>query len=86
MKRGNKMTATMLDMEFIIADQLTPAQLMEGDYISVNGEIVYVESVTDDATGDTYYVTVTNDFSEDEVIEYNYQDKVTLYALIDLEE
>ena len=76
----------MLDMEFIIADQLTPAQLMEGDYISVNGEIVYVESVTDDATGDTYYVTVTNDFSEDEVIEYNYQDKVTLYALIDLEE
>ena len=80
------MTATMLDMEFIIADQLTPAQLMEGDYISVNGEIVYVESVTDDATGDTYYVTVTNDFSEDEVIEYNYQDKVTLYALIDLEE
>ena len=80
------MTATMLDMEFIIADQLTPAQLMEGDYISVNDEIVYVESVTDDATGDTYYVTVTNDFSEDEVIEYNYQDKITLYALTDLED
>jgi hypothetical protein len=80
------MTATMLDMEFIVADQLTPAQLMEGDYISVNNEIVYVESVTDDATGDTYYVTVTNDFSEDEVIEYNYQDKITLYALTDLED
>ena len=76
----------MLDMEFIVADQLTPAQLMEGDYISVNNEIVYVESVTDDATGDTYYVTVTNDFSEDEVIEYNYQDKITLYALTDLED
>ena len=80
------MTATMLDMEFIIADQLTPDQLLEGDYIGVNGEVVYVEAIEDDATGDTYYVTITNDFSESEVIEYNYQDKITLYALTDLEE
>jgi hypothetical protein len=84
--RGTKMPATMLNMDFILADQLTPDQLLEGDYIKVNGEIVYVESITDDATGDTYYVTVTDDFSESDVIEFNYNTKIELYVLIDSDE
>jgi hypothetical protein len=84
--RGTKMPATMLNMDFILADQLTPDQLLEGDYIKVDGEIVYVESITDDATGDTYYVTVTDDFSESDVIEFNYNTKIELYVLIDSDE
>jgi len=68
-------------MDFILADQLTPSQLLEGDYILVNDEIVYVESVTDDATGDNYYVTITNDFSESEVIEFHFETKINLYVL-----
>ncbi len=80
------MADTIKSMDFILADQLTPDQLLEGDYIKVNGEIVYVESITDDATGDTYYVTVTNDFSESDIIEFNYNTKIELYALTDSEE
>ena len=68
-------------MDFILADQLTPSQLLEGDYILVNDEIVYVESVTDDATGDNYYVTITNDFSESEVVEFHFETKINLYVL-----
>ena len=68
-------------MDFILADQLTPNQLLEGDYILVNDEIVYVESVIDDATGDNYYVTITNDFSESEVIEFHFETKINLYVL-----
>jgi len=80
------MPDTIKGMDFILADQLTPDQLLEGDYIKVDGEIVYVESITDDATGDTYYVTVTNDFSESDIIEFNYNTKIELYALIDSDE
>lgn len=80
------MSDTILNMDFILADQLTPDQLLEGDYIKVDGEIVYVESITDDSTGDTYYVTVTDDFSESNIIEFNYNTKIELYALIDSDE
>lgn len=80
------MAATMKTMNFILADQLTPDQLLEGDYIKVNDEIVYVESIADDATGDNYYVTITNDFSESEVIEFNFETKIELYVLSDLDD
>jgi len=80
------MPDTIKGMDFILADQLTPDQLLEGDYIKVDDEIVYVESITDDATGDTYYVTVTDDFSESDVIEFNYNTKIELYVLIDSDE
>lgn len=77
------MSATMKTMNFILADLLTPDQLLEGDYIKVNEEIVYVESIADDATGDNYYVTITNDFSESEVVEFNFETKIELYVLTD---
>ena len=80
------MSATINSMRFILADQLNVSQLLEGDYIKVNDEIVYIENVVDDATGDNYYVTITNDFSESEVIEFNFETKIELYVLTDSDE
>ena len=60
------MTATMETMKFVYADLLTPSQLMEGDLINIDDEIVEVVSVLDDATGDNYIITHRNDYGEEE--------------------
>ena len=60
------MTATMKTMKFVYADLLTPSQLMEGDLINIDGDIVEVISVTDDATGDNYTITHKNEYDEGE--------------------
>ena len=73
-------------MDFVLADLLTPDQLLEGDYIKVNDEIVYVENISDDANGDIYFISITNDFSETEIIEIAYNVKVELYVMQDSEE
>ena len=39
------MTATIMNMKFVYADLLTPSQLMEGDLINIDDEIVEVISV-----------------------------------------
>ena len=48
------MTATMSDMELIEADTLAPDQLMIGDLIKVNGDILEVTFIESDSTGDNY--------------------------------
>jgi hypothetical protein len=77
------MTATMIDMKFIYADLLMPNQLMEGDLIDIDGEIVEVISVDDDATGDNYSITYKNEFDEQDVKMCNYEDMFKLYVFID---
>jgi hypothetical protein len=77
------MAATMIDMKFIYADLLMPSQLMEGDLIDVDGEIVEVISVVDDATGDNYTITYKNEFDEEEETFCTYEDMFKLYVFID---
>jgi hypothetical protein len=77
------MTATMIDMKFIYADLLMPNQLMEGDLIDIDGDIVEVISVVDDATGDNYSITYKNEFDEEDVKMCNYEDMFKLYVFID---
>jgi hypothetical protein len=79
------MTATMKDMKFVYADLLTPAQLMEGDLINIENEIVEVLSVVDDATGDNYTVTHRNDFGETDETACTFEDMFKLYVFIDEE-
>jgi uncharacterized membrane-anchored protein len=77
------MTATMIDMKFVYADLLTPAQLMEGDLINIDNDIVEVISVTDDATGDNYTITHKNEYDEIEETFCTYEDMFKLYVFID---
>ncbi len=80
------MTATMETMKFVYADLLTPSQLMEGDLINIDDEIVEVVSVVDDATGDNYIITHRNDYGEEEETLCTYEDMFKLYVFIDEDE
>jgi len=80
------MTATMETMKFVYADLLTPSQLMEGDLINIDNDIVEVISVVDDATGDNYTITHRNEYGEDEETICTYEDMFKLYVFIEEDE
>jgi hypothetical protein len=80
------MTATMSDMELIEADTLTPDQLMIGDLIKVNNNILEVTFIESDSTGDNYDVQTKNEFDELEIIQFAYTDSIPLYVFIDYDE
>ena len=82
----NKMNATMSDMELIEADTLGPDQLMIGDLIKVNNDILEVIFIESDSTGDNYDVQVKNEFDELEIIQFAYTDSIPLYVFIDYDE
>jgi hypothetical protein len=76
------MTATITNMKFVYADLLTPSQLMEGDLINIDNDIVEV----DDASGDNYTITHRNDYGEEEETFCTYEDMFKLYVFIDEDE
>ena len=80
------MTATMLDMELVYADLLTPAQLMEGDLINIDMDIVEVVDIADDATGDNYTITYRNEFGEEDEYTCNYEEVFKLYVFVEGDE
>jgi hypothetical protein len=77
------MPATMETMKFVYADLLTPSQLMEGDLINIENDIVEVISVVDDATGDNYIITHRTDFGEEEETLCTFEDMFKLYVFIE---
>jgi hypothetical protein len=77
------MTATIENMKFVYADLLTPGQLMIGDLINIDDDIVEVLSVVDDATGDNYIVTHKNDYGEEEETFCTFEDMFKLYVFIE---
>ncbi len=76
----------MSDMELIEADTLTPDQLMIGDLIKVNNDILEVTFIESDSTGDNYDVQTKNEFDELEIIQFAYTDSIPLYVFIDYDE
>ena len=76
----------MENMKFVYADLLTPSQLMEGDLINIDNDIVEVISVVDDATGDNYTITHRNEYDEEEETVCTYEDMFKLYVFIDEDE
>ena len=80
------MSDTINLMELVYADLLTPAQLMEDDLVEIEGVIVDVVSITDDATGDNYTITYRNEFGEEDVFECNYEHVFKLYVFVEQEE
>ena len=75
----------MVNMELIHADDLTPDQVMLGDLIRVNDDIVEVIFVESDSTGDNYDIQTQNEFGEKEFVQYSYTDLIPLYVFIDEE-
>jgi hypothetical protein len=76
------MTATMINMELIHADNLTPDQIMIGDLIKIDNDIVEVIFIESDSTGDNYDIQTKNEFGEKEVTQYAYTDLIPLYVFI----
>ena len=60
------MAATIKTMKLSYADLLSPNQLMEGDLINVDNDIVSVVSIVEDSAGDNYTITYRNDFDEED--------------------
>jgi hypothetical protein len=80
------MSATMIAMELIHADNLTPDQLMLGDLVKIGDDIVEVIFIESDSTGDNYDIQTENEFGEKEVAQFSYTDLIPLYVFIDEEE
>jgi hypothetical protein len=80
------MSATMVSMELVHADNLNADQVMLGDLIKVNDDIVEVIFIESDSTGDNYDIQTENEFGEREVVQYAYNDLIPLYVFIDEDE
>lgn len=80
------MSATINAMELVYADLLTPGQLMEDDLVEIEGVIVDVISIEDDATGDNYTITYRNEYGEVDVFECDYEHVFKLYVFIEQDE
>jgi hypothetical protein len=80
------MSATMIDMKLVYADNLTPDQLMLGDLVKIGDDIVEVIFIESDSTGDNYDIQTENEFGEKEVVQFSYTDLIELYVFIDEDE
>ena len=76
------MSDTMMAMDLIHADNLTPDQIMLGDLIKVNDDIVEVIFVECDSTGDNYDIQTENEFGEKEIVQFAYTDLISLYVFL----
>ena len=72
----------MVSMELTHADNLTPDQLMLGDLIKIEDDIVEVIFIESDSTGDNYDIQTENEFGEKEIVQFAYTDLIPLYVFI----
>ena len=72
----------MIAMDLIHADNLAPDQLMIGDLIKIDNDIVEVIFIECDSTGDNYDIQTENEFGEKEFVQYAYTDLIPLYVFI----
>jgi hypothetical protein len=77
------MSDTMMAMDLIHADNLTPDQLMLGDLIKTGDDIVEILFIESDSTGDNYDIQTQNEFGEKEIIQFAYTDLIPLYVFIE---
>ena len=80
------MSDTMISMELIHADNLTADQIMIGDLIKIDNDIVEVIFIESDSTGDNYDIQTQNEFGEKEVTQYSYNDVIALYVFTEEEQ
>jgi hypothetical protein len=80
------MSDTMIAMDLIHADNLTPDQLMIGDLIKTGDDIVEILFIESDSTGDNYDIQTENEFGEKEIVQFAYTDLIPLYVFIEDDE
>jgi hypothetical protein len=80
------MSDTMIAMDLIHADNLTPDQVMLGDLIKTGDDIVEVIFIESDSKGDNYDIQTQNEFGEKEIVQFAYTDLIPLYVFIEEEE
>ena len=76
------MSDTMISMELLHADNLTADQIMIGDLIKIDNDIVEVIFIESDSTGDNYDVQIVNDFGEKEIVQFAFDDAIDWYVPI----
>ena len=79
------MNATINNVELKKVDMLTPDQLMLGDFIFANDEIVEVLEIESDVTGTIYSIEYMNEFGEQGVAEFNFDEFISFYVYIEEE-
>jgi len=75
----------MLHMELVKADILTPGQLMIGDLIGIDEDIVEVLEVVDHENGSDFYIDYQNEFGEVDRVVAEYDELISLYVFIQAE-
>lgn len=78
-----KMTATMMHMELVFADKLTPGSLMPDDLIKIDDELIEVIDINSDATGDNYFIDCVDVYGEPTVVTIPYDTYVDLYVYVE---
>ena len=72
----------MVSMELVHADNLKADQIMIGDLIKIDNDIVEVIFIESDSTGDNYDIQTENEFGEKVVTQFAYTDLISLYAFV----
>jgi hypothetical protein len=80
------MTATIINMDLVWADKLTPGSLMIDDLIKVGDELIEVRNIDSDATGDNYTIEYTDVYGESDTVTIAHDAYVDLYVYIETEE
>jgi hypothetical protein len=86
MMRGNKMSATMKNMELVWADKLTPGSLMVDDLIKFDDELIEIIDINSDSTGDNYFIDCVDVYGEPNTITIPYDTYVDLYVYVETAE
>ena len=73
----------MTNMDLVFADLLSPNQIMEGDLIKVDNEIMRVISAVENKEG--VNVVLLNDFEEKVETFFFDDEKIELYVFVDRE-
>ncbi len=80
------MAATIMNMDLVWADKLTPGSLMVDDLIKVDGELIEVLNIDSDATGDNYFIEYSDVYGEQDTITIAHDSYVDLYVYVETEE
>jgi hypothetical protein len=79
------MAATIMDMELIWADKLTPGSLMIDDMIKIDDELIEIISIDCDKTGDNYTIEYADAYGEQDTTVIAHDAYVDLYVYVEEE-
>jgi hypothetical protein len=80
------MAATIMNMELVWADKLTPGSLMVDDLIMVDDELIEIINISSDSTGDNYFIDCVDVYGEPNTITIAHDSYVNLYVYVDSDE